>query len=148
MSETPHSAYATIAGTFAGGLALAGLVARRRPVPERAGLDLAVLALATFKAARTLARDDVASFVRDPFVEGDDRPVQTGGMRQAIGELVTCSRCIGTWTAAGLVATDALAPRFGRILTWTLAAGGANDFLQCGFAAFTNTANRLKSSSE
>jgi hypothetical protein len=30
-----------------------------------------------------------------------------------------------------------LAPRFGRILTWTLAAGGLNDFLQAGFARLT-----------
>jgi len=28
-----------------------------------------------------------------------------------------------------------LAPRFGRLLTWSLAAAGANDFLQAGFVA-------------
>jgi hypothetical protein len=58
-------------------------------------------------------------------------------MEQAIGELVTCSRCAGTWAAAGLTWTQVLAPRFGRILTWTLAAGGLNDFLQAGFARLT-----------
>ena len=35
-------------------------------------------------------------------------------MEQAIGELVTCSRCVGTWVAAGLATTQVLAPRFGR----------------------------------
>ena len=58
-------------------------------------------------------------------------------MEQAIGELVTCSRCVGTWAAAGLATTQVLAPRFGRLLTWSLAAAGINDFLQAGFARLT-----------
>jgi hypothetical protein len=62
-------------------------------------------------------------------------------MEQAIGELVTCSRCIGTWAAAGLATAQILAPRFGRTLTWTLAGAGVNDFLQAGFAALTRKAN-------
>jgi hypothetical protein len=70
--------------------------------------------------------------------------VQTGDMRQAIGELVTCSRCVGTWVAAGLASTQIIAPRFGRLLTWTLAAAGANDYLQAAFAALTAQANRLE----
>jgi Protein of unknown function (DUF1360) len=57
---------------------------------------------------------------------------------------VTCSRCIGTWVAAGLAAAQILAPRFGRILTWTLAAAGANDWLQAGFTALTHKANELQ----
>jgi hypothetical protein len=70
--------------------------------------------------------------------------VQTGGMEQAIGELVTCSRCVGTWAAAGLATTQVLAPRFGRLLTWTLGAAGINDFLQAGFEALTEKANELE----
>ncbi len=65
-------------------------------------------------------------------------------MRRAVGELVTCSRCIGTWTAAGLTSIQILAPRFGRMLTWSLAASAANDFLQAGFAALTEKANELE----
>jgi len=57
---------------------------------------------------------------------------------------VTCSRCIGTWAAADLAATQILAPRTGRLLTWTLAAAGANDFLQAAFAALTNKSNELE----
>ena len=64
-------------------------------------------------------------------------------MRQAIGELVTCSRCGGTWAAAGLAVSQILSPRFGRLLTWSLAAAGANDWLQAGFAALTSKANEL-----
>jgi hypothetical protein len=35
-------------------------------------------------------------------------------------------------------------PRFGRALTWTLAASAANDFLQAGFAALCAKANQLE----
>ena len=67
----------------------------------------------------------------------------TGDQPQAIGELVTCSRCVGTWAAAGLASTQILAPRFGRLLTWSLGAAAANDFLQAGFRALTEKANQL-----
>jgi hypothetical protein len=136
---------------FAGGLAAAGALARvlDRDPYEHTTLDLAALALATFKAARTLSDDEVTSFLREPFVEGrahegGEDPRETGGMRQAIGELVTCSRCIGTWIAAGLGATQIIAPRFGRLLTWTLGAAGLNDFLQASFAALANKSNELE----
>jgi hypothetical protein len=152
QAPPPYHAYATITGVFVAGLALAGGVARLlgRDTREHNWLDLATLSAATFKTARTITRDDVTSFIREPFVEGDPRdpeeehPVQTGGMEQAIGELVTCSRCVGTWAAAGLATTQVLAPRFGRMLTWTLAGAGINDFLQVGFAALTRKANELE----
>jgi Protein of unknown function (DUF1360) len=149
----PYEAYAAITGTFAGALGIAGLVSRRfgRDPACHNALDFGVLALASFKAARTLARDEVTSFLRDPFVEGrahegGEEPVESGGFRQAIGELVTCSRCGGTWAAAGLATTTILAPRFGRLLTWSLAAAGANDWLQAGFAALTQKSNELEQS--
>ena len=116
----------------------------------QSALDFAVLSLASFKAARTLSRDPVTSFLREPFVEGhagaveDEEPVHTGGMDQAIGELVTCTRCVGTWAAAGLAATQIVAPRFGRMLTWSLGAAAANDFLQAAFTALTTKANELE----
>ncbi len=151
-ARPPHRAYATIVGVFAGSLALGGGLARAlgRDPRDQTWLDLATLSMATFKTARTIVRDDVTSFIREPFVEGDpphaedERPVQTGGIDQAIGELVTCSRCVGTWVAAGLATVHALAPRFGRTLTWTLAAAGINDFLQSGFAALTSKVNELE----
>jgi hypothetical protein len=61
---------------------------------------------------------------------------------------VTCSRCVGTWVAAGLASTQILAPRFGRMLTWSLAAAGVNDFLQAGFAALTAKSNELEQRDE
>ena len=151
MQHPPYRAYAAIMGTYAGGLAAAAALARlldRDPRDDTA-LDLAVLGLATFKAARTIARDEVTSFIRAPFVTGDaheggEEPKETGDIQQAIGELVTCSRCVGTWAAAGLATTQMLAPRTGRLLTWTLAAAGINDVFQAGFTALTHKSNELE----
>ena len=150
-TEPPYGAYAAIVGAFAGGLAAAGGLARGlgRDPSEHTWLDFAALSVATFKVSRTIANDEVTSFIREPFVEeraheGDELPVQTGDLDQAIGELVTCSRCVGTWAAGGLAATQVLAPRFGRLLTWSLAAAGVNDWLQAGFAALTDKANELE----
>src|SRR5262249_5499229 len=119
-SRPPYAAYAGIMSTFVGGLAAAGALAHvlDRDPREHDALDLAVLAAATFKAARTISNDEVTSFMREPFVEGHaheggEDPLESGDMRQAIGELVTCSRCIGTWVAVGLGTTQILAPRFG-----------------------------------
>jgi hypothetical protein len=91
----------------------------------------------------------VTSFLREPFVqgnahEGDEEPLRSGDFRQAIGELVTCSRCGGTWAAAALAVSQTLSPRFGRLLTWSLAAAGVNDWLQAGFATLTQKANELE----
>jgi hypothetical protein len=151
MQQQPYEAYAAIMGAFVGGLGIAGLLARLldRDPQEHTALDLVALGAATFKASRTISNDEVTSFLRDPFVEGrahegGEEPVSTGGMQQAIGELVTCSRCIGTWVAAGLATTQILAPRFGRLLTWTLGSAGVNDFLQAGFALLAHKSNELE----
>jgi hypothetical protein len=147
----PYGSYAAILGGFGGLLAVAATVSRLldRDPSCQTTLDFAVLSAASFKAARTLARDDVASFIREPFVRGDahhgdERPVQTGGMQQALGELVTCTRCVGTWAAAGLASAQIVAPRTGRLLTWSLAAAAVNDWLQAGFVALTAKSNELE----
>jgi hypothetical protein len=150
-TSPPYGAYAAITGVFLGGLGVAGVAARAldRDPACQTGLDLIVLSAASFKAARTLAADEVTSFLREPFVqgdahEGDEEPVESGDFRQAIGELVTCSRCGGTWVAASLAVSQILSPRFGRLLTWSLAAAGVNDWLQAGFAALTQKVNELE----
>jgi hypothetical protein len=149
--KPPYSTYAALVGVFSLGMGgLAGIASLRGRRPEHLRpLDFAVLSAATFKAARTVTHDEVLSFLREPFVqgkahEGDERPVEDGGTRQAIGELLTCSRCIGMWAAAGVVGVHTVAPRSGRLLTWSLAASAANDFLQAGFSALAAKANELE----
>ena len=150
--QPPYQAYATIVGAFLAGLgAVSGIAAaRNHPHRDVSAIDLALLGLATFKASRVVSRDKVTSFVREPLVEGhayegeDEQPVRSGGMQQALGELVTCTRCIGTWIGASLASTQILAPRTGRLLTSVLAAGALNDFMLAGFTALTSKANELE----
>jgi hypothetical protein len=149
MAERPpYESYAVRISSWA--IPVTGWLARRRDRDPQchSWLDLAVLAAATFKASRTLSHDEVTSFLREPFVrghahEGGEEP-KPGGMEQAIGELITCSRCIGMWAAAGVVGMHTVAPRSGRLLTWSLAASAANDFLQAGFSALAAKANELE----
>ncbi len=138
----PYEAYAAIVGALFAGLGAVAALSRR--APPASALDLVALSAATFKASRTLSREKVASFMREPFVEGEDERPAGEGLQRAIGELVTCTRCVGTWSAAALASTQMLSPRFGRALTWTLAAGAANDFLQAGFRALCAKSNELE----
>ena len=143
----PYEAYATLVGVFALGLGAASRASR--PDQELRPIDLVALGLATFKASRTISRDKVTSFVREPFVaetayDGEDETPAGTGMQRAVGELVTCTRCVGTWVAAGLAASLSATPRFGRLLVWSLDAAAVNDFLQAGFTALTQKANELE----
>ena len=95
----PYEAYAVIAGTFLAGLGVVSALARRSP-PARA-LDLIALSAATFKASRTLSHERVASFVREPFVEGKEERPAGEGLQRALGELVTCSRVRGDMGRGG-----------------------------------------------
>ena len=115
----------------------------RTPSPTGITLDFLVLCAGSFKAARALSRERIGSVLRQPFVESDTREgvgvthedPAGEGLQRALGELVTCTRCAGTWTAAGLLTCQAVAPRFGQLLTWSLAAGAGNDFLQAAFCS-------------
>jgi hypothetical protein len=152
QNPPPYRAYASIVGTFVASLGAVSRVAEARNRPSHAigATDLALLGLATFKASRTVARDKVTSFVRDPFVEGTaydgehEKPAHDSEMKQALGELVTCTRCIGTWIGASLASLQILAPRTGRLLTTVLAAGALNDFLLAGFSSLTAKSNELE----
>jgi hypothetical protein len=135
-----------LVGAFLAALALASRATDREP--ELRAIEVAALGLATFKAARTVSRDRVTSFLREPFVEGEayeghEHPAGTG-MQRAVGELVTCTRCVGTWVAAGLAMSLTVTPRFGRLLVWTLDAAALNDFLQAGFVALAHASNELE----
>jgi hypothetical protein len=92
----PYASYAAILATFGGLLAATAALERARHEQRSVtALELTLLAAASFKAARAISRERVGSVVREPFVEGE-RPAGSG-TRRAFGELVTCTRCVGTW---------------------------------------------------
>jgi hypothetical protein len=134
------------------GAALAALVATTRdraredPIATR---ELVPMAAATFALAKVVARERIGTWVRDPFVEvahGERRP-RGRGLRRAVGELLTCTRCVGTWSALTVVGLRIADPPAGRTVTNVLAASAANDWLQSGFKWLCAQTNRAESQS-
>ena len=132
--------YAILEAVFAAGLAgLAALTRKReaagvRAIPLR---ELPVLAAATFALADVVAKEKVSTWLREPFVEetADHKPVHPdgSGLRYTIGELLTCTRCVGTWSALALVGLRTASAPAGRAVSTVLALSGANAVLQSGF---------------
>lgn len=139
--ELPTRDYAALVAIFNGVLA-ATLLARKcsqEPLPERVEpRDLALFALATQKLSRVITKDKVTSALRAPFteVEGkggagelEERP-RGHGLRRAVGELLTCPFCLGTWIASGFIYGFIFSPRITRTLASIFAVSGVSDFLQ------------------
>ena len=129
------------------GLVSAGVAAVRasgRELPDRipAG-DAALLAVATFRLARRIAKDPVTSPLRAPFTtfqgpsghaEVAEEVREHGGVKHAIGELLTCPFCLGQWVATGFVFGLVLAPRPTRLAASLFTALTGADFLQLAYA--------------
>jgi hypothetical protein len=108
--------------------------------------ELVPISAATFALSKLIAREKIGSWMREPFVELEDgeRKPRGRGLRRVVGELVTCTRCVGAWSALGIVGLRLAAPDSGRIVTNVLAASAGNDWLQAGFKVLTAGANRLE----
>ena len=113
------------------------------PVPVR---ELLPMSAATFALSKVIAREKIGTWVRDPFVEqeGGERRPRGRRLRRAVGELVTCTRCVGAWSALGIVGLRALDPPAGRFVTNVLAASAVNDWLQAAFKLLTSETNALE----
>jgi hypothetical protein len=129
---------------------LAGLLiatrgrAREEPIETR---ELIPIAAATFALSKVVAREKIGSWLRDPFVEIQDGSRRPRGrrLRRAVGELVTCTRCVGAWSALAVVGLRVADPASGRTVANVLAASAANDWLQTGFKWATTQTNRAQS---
>lgn len=136
--ERPLGGYAVLTATFAmlaGGFG-AWLHRSGRELPDRmAAADLALIAVATHKTSRLIAKDRVTSAARAPFTEfeGDDEAARGRGLRRAIGELLVCPYCLGLWIAAGFAAGLVVAPRATRWIAGILTVALASDVLQTAY---------------
>jgi hypothetical protein len=115
--------------------------AREDPI---SGRELVPIAAATFALSKVIAREKIGSWMREPFVEDPVGAKKPRGRRlqRAIGELVTCTRCVGAWSALGVVGLRLASPESGRVVTNVLAASAANDWLQAGFKLLCAASNR------
>src|SRR4051794_32885196 len=131
-TPTEPSDYAALSALY--GTLLAGTAAsarRRESIPM---VELPALAAASFALSKLVVHEKVESWVRRPFVDEDSRRPKGRRLRFAIGELLTCTRCTGAWSALGLVALRLHQPTAGRTVATVLAASAGNDLLQAGFS--------------
>ena len=131
VTETPTEPvdYAALNGVWAA--LMAGLVlATREDAPPAS--ELPVLGLATFAMSKAVAKEKVGTWARAPLVDegSPDRRPKGRRLRYAVGELVTCTRCLGPWAASVVTFGQALAPRHARVITRVMALAGANTLLQ------------------
>jgi len=144
VSQTPTEAidYAALSAVYGSLLAATAYSARHREAIPRG--EIVPLSAATFALSKLIVHEKVETWLRRPFVEelpeGRKRP-RGRRMRYAVGELLNCTRCMGAWSALGLVALRLHSPPAGRMVTSVLAASAGNDFLQASFTWVCERAN-------
>jgi Protein of unknown function (DUF1360) len=108
--------------------------------------ELMPLGAATFALSKVVARERIGAWMREPFVDDPVHPRRPRGrrFRRALGELVMCTRCVGAWSALGLVGLRVVSPEAGRTVTAVLATSATNDFLQAAFKALCGVANETE----
>jgi hypothetical protein len=143
VSETPTEPvdYAAISATYGALLATLVLAARDRGETPVAAGELLELGAASFALSKLIAKEKAETWVREPFVDQADGRPKGRRLRYAIGELLTCTRCVGAWSSLGLVALRVTRPREARVVSAVLATSAVNDFLHAGFTIACARAN-------
>jgi hypothetical protein len=137
VSQTPTEAsdYAVLSLSYGALLAGTAVSARHRePIPHA---EIPALAAATFTLSKLIVHEKVETWLRQPFVEerpGGKRRPKGRRLRYAVGELLSCTRCTGAWSALAIVALRMHAPATGRAVATVLASSAGNDFLHSGFS--------------
>jgi hypothetical protein len=141
VDRTPTEAvdYAALSAIY--GALLAGTAYSARHKPAIPTPELPALAAASFALSKLVVHEKVESWIRQPFVDEGRRRPKGRRLRYAVGELLTCTRCMGAWSALGLVALRLHSPAAGRTVTSVLAASAGNDLLQAGFSWLCAHAN-------
>src|SRR3954469_8553687 len=128
--------------------AAAAVRASGRELPERIPLgDAALLTIATFRLARRIAKDPVTSPIRAPFTrfegasghaEVAEEVREHGGVKHAVGELVTCPFCLAKWVGTGFLLGYVTAPRAPRLAALTMTMIAGSDVLQFVYDGIQN----------
>ena len=144
VDQTPTEAadYAALSALYGSLLAALAYSARgREPIPRA---ELVPLSAATFALSKLIVHEKVETWLRQPFVEErpDGKRPRGRRLRYAVGELLNCTRCMGAWSALGLVALRLHSPAAGRTATTVLAVSAGNDVLQSGVLAAVRPGER------
>jgi hypothetical protein len=132
------------------GVGAAAVRASRKELPARVPLgDAVLLTIATFRTARTIAKDPVTSPLRAPFTsfrgtsgeaEVAEEIREHGGVKHAIGELITCPFCLAQWVGTAFVFGYIAAPRATRLAALTMTTVAGADVLQFVYDSVQNGA--------
>ncbi len=130
------------------GMVSAGAAAVRasgRELPERIPVgDAFLLTVATFRLARRIAKDPVTSPIRAPFTQFQgpsghaeiaEEVREHGGVKHAVGELLTCPFCLAQWVGTAFVFGYATAPKATRLAALTMTMVAGSDVLQFAYDA-------------
>jgi len=143
--------YATLSAGWGAALGTLLVAIRDKGEEPVRAAEIVPLGVATFALSKLVAKEKVDAWVREPFVE--ERPdgalePKGQGLRYAMGELLTCTRCVGTWSALGLVALRVTRPREARVVNAVLGASAVNDLAQAGFNWVCAKSNAAQSSAQ
>src|SRR3954464_11050056 len=137
-------------GVYVGLVSAAATAVRAsgRELPERIPLgDAALLTVATFRLARRIAKDPVTSPIRAPFTrfegasghaEVAEEVREHGGVKHAVGELLTCPFCLAQWVGTAYVFGYVTAPKATRLAALTMTMVAGPDVLQFASDAIQN----------
>lgn len=144
--ERPLRGYVTMMAIYAAVVAgTAGVAALRgKRLPESVTpYEVAMIAAATHKVARTVTKAAVTSPVRAPLTTyaGPAGPAEIAEearhdspLKHAAGELLTCPFCMDAWVATGFGLGLVCAPRLTRLVAGVCTALSGADFLQLAYA--------------
>ena len=128
--------------------AAAAVRASGRELPERIPVgDAVLLTVATFRLARRIAKDPVTAPIRAPFVrfegasghaEVAEEVREHGGVKHAVGELLTCPFCLAQWVGTGFVFGYVGAPKATRLAALTMTMVAGSDVLQFVYDSIQN----------
>src|SRR5688572_26233487 len=141
-SERPLAGDLGAMGVYVGlvSAAAAAVRASGRELPERIPVgDAFLMTVATFRLARRLAKDPVTAPLRAPFTtfqgpsghaEIAEEVREHGGVKHAVGELLTCPFCLAQWVGTGFVLGYVAAPKATRLAALTMTMVAGSDVLQ------------------
>src|SRR3954451_16630704 len=131
------------------GAAATAIRASGRELPARIPLgDAVLLTIGTFRLARRIAKDPVTAPVRAPFTsyqvtsgEADfaEEVREHGGVKHAVGELLTCPFCMAQWVGTAFVLSYVTAPRATRLAALAMTMVAGSDVLQFVYDGIQNS---------
>ena len=139
--EMPLAGYATLFGVY--NIAILVMLLTEKTPDEKwlddiSLTDILLLSVATYKISRVVASDRITSPLRAPFMEYIEpdgasevkEKVRGTGFQRAVGDLLHCPFCLGSWVAAALGTGLVIRPKTTRFVSKIFAVVALADVFQ------------------